>query len=148
MIRENEIILIEKYFANSLSANEQLEFEKLLLTDTNFKAEFEEQSKIKEVLNQMKLKNPEKEIWDKYWLSTFNLLERRTAWLFVLIPSLILTVYVIINIIDAFVQDSSIQPFIKYTLAFLIFGILLLTYSLIREKLTVNSKDKFKEIQR
>lgn len=96
----------------------------------------------------MKLKNPQKEIWDKYWLSTYNLLERKIAWLFILIPALILTVYVIINIIDAFVQDSSIQPFIKYTLAFLIFGILLLTYSLIREKLTVNSKDKFKEIQR
>ena len=89
MIRENEIILIEKYFANSLTANEQLEFEKLLLTDLNFKNEFEEQLKIKEVLNQMKLKNPEKEIWDKYWLNTYNLLERRVAWLFVLIPIII-----------------------------------------------------------
>ena len=57
MINEKYIVLMEKYLSNDISKEEKKELKDFMNSDSELKTEFEEQKKIKEVLNKMKLKN-------------------------------------------------------------------------------------------
>ena len=148
MMDERKIILMEKYFDASLSSEEEREFENIILHDEKFKVEFEEQKRIKEVLNKMNLKNPTNEFWDAYWLGLYNKFERSIAWLFISIGAIIVFAYSAFIAVEKFLADTTTPGIVKWGSAFLVFGFLFLLYSIIREKLTVSKKDKYKEIQR
>lgn len=148
MMNERKIILMEKYFDASLSSEEKREFENILLQDKEFKKEFDEQKRIKEVLNMMNLKNPTNEFWDAYWLGIYNKFERGIAWLFISIGAIIVFAYSAFIAVEKFLADTTTPALVKWGSAFLVFGLLFLLYSVIREKLTVGKKDKYKEIQR
>ncbi len=145
---ERIIMLMEKYFDSSLSSEEEREFENILSDDTEFKTEFEEQKRIKEVLNKMNLKNPTNEFWDAYWLGIYNKFERSLAWLFISIGAIMVFAYSAFIAVEKFLADTTTPGIVKWGSAFLVFGLMFLLYSVIREKLTVSKKDKYKEIQR
>ena len=147
-MNERFIILIEKYFDNELSATEEKEFEKLLNSDPNLKTEFEGQKKIKEVLKKMTLKNPAKEVWDSYWLGVYNKFERRLAWIAISIGAIIFFGYAAIETVNAFIKDTHTPPIAKVGIGILIFGVLVLLFSLLREKFFTSKRDKYKEIER
>lgn len=147
-MEEEKIILLEKYLEGILSDEEQLKVNELLLSDNQFKAEFNEQIKVKEMIGKMNLKNPSAEFWDSYWLGVYNKIERGLAWILISTGALILIGFAIFNFVETLLADSQTPVFIKYALMFLIFGGMILLLSVIREKFTVNKKDKYKEIQR
>jgi len=145
---EEKIILLEKYLEGILSKEEQLKVDNLLLSNKEFKKEFEEQSKVKKIMNKMSLKNPSVEFWDSYWLGVYNRIERGLAWILVSLGMLILLGFGTFYLAEVILTDTSIPALLKYALAFLLFGGTILLLSIAREKFTVNKKDKYKEIQR
>jgi hypothetical protein len=147
-MNERFIILIEKYFDNELSEVESQEFESLLNSNPELKSEFEEQKKIKEVLNKMKLKNPSKEAWDGYWLGVYNRIERGIAWIAISVGAIIFFGYASIESVNAFIHDTQTPPLVKVGISILFFGVLVLVFSLIREKFFTSKHDKYKEVQR
>jgi hypothetical protein len=146
-MNERFIYLIEKYFDGELTSEEKSEFDSLLL-DKNLKNEFEEQKRVKEVLNKMKLKNPSAEIWDRYWLSVYNKVERGLAWIAISIGVLILIVYGSIGAVESFLADTQTPGIVKLGISALVIGGLILLFSVIREKLFIGARDKYKEVQR
>ncbi len=147
-MKERFIYLQEKYFENDLTDVERKEFEKIINGNSKLKDEFNEQKKIKEVIYKMKLKNPANEFWDSYWLGIYNRIERGIAWIAISIGAVIFFVYVSIETVKYFVNDTQTPELVKFGIGILIFGILLLLYSVIREKFTSSKKDHYKEIQR
>ena len=147
-MNERFIILIEKYFDNELSEIESQEFESLLNSNPELKSEFEEQKKIKEVLNKMNLKNPSKEAWDGYWLGVYNRIERGIAWIAISIGAIIFFGYASIESVNSFINDTQTPPLVKVGISILFFGVLVLVFSLIREKFFTSKHDKYKEVQR
>jgi hypothetical protein len=148
MISEKFIILMEKYFSNEISNEEKKEFEELINSNSNLKAEFEEQKGIKEVLSKMKLKNPSREVWDSYWMGVYNRIERGIAWVVISVGALIFFGYASYEIVNAFIKDTQAPGIAKIGISMLFFGGLILLFSLIREKLFASKRDKYKEIQR
>jgi hypothetical protein len=148
MIEERFTYLVEMYFENSLSAEEKNELDSLLLDNKDLKEEFEEQKRMKEVLNNMKLKSPGKELWDGYWESTYNRLERGLGWLAVFIGSLILIAYASIEMVEKFYSNTTTPIVIKIGIVAVLFGVLVLLFSVIREKFFTFKNDKYKEIKR
>jgi hypothetical protein len=146
-MNERFIYLIEKYFDNELTSDEKSEFDSLLL-DENLRNEFEEQKRVKEVLDKMKLKNPSVEIWDKYWLGVYNKVERGIAWIAISIGVLILIVYGSIEAVENFLADTQTPGIVKLGISALVIGGLILLFSVIREKLFIGTRDKYKEVQR
>jgi len=146
-MNERFIYLIEKYFDGELTSEEKSEFDSLLL-DENLKNEFEEQKRVKEVLNKMKLKNPSAEIWDRYWLGVYNKVERGLAWIAISIGVLILIVYGSIGAVESFLADTQTPGIVKLGISALVIGGLILLFSVIREKLFIGTRDKYKEVQR
>jgi hypothetical protein len=148
MISEKFIVLLEKYFSNEISSEEKIEFEKMLNSDSQLQSEFDEQKRIKEVLNKMKLKNPSREVWDSYWMGIYNRIERGIAWVVISIGAMIFFGYASYEIVNAFIKDTQAPVLAKIGISMLVFGGLILLFSLIREKIFSSKRDKYKEIQR
>ena len=147
-MNERFIILQEKYFDDMLTAEEKVEFDSLLKTKPELKTEFEEQKRIKEVLSKMKMKNPSREVWDSYWMGIYNRIERGIAWIVISVGALIFFGYASYEAVNAFINDTQAPPLAKLGITLLIFGALILIFSLIREKIFTSKKDKYKEVQR
>lgn len=147
-MKERFIILQEKYFDDELSVEEKAEFNNLLKTSADLKSEFEEQKRIKEVLRKMKLKNPSREVWDSYWMGIYNRIERGIAWVVISIGALLFFGYASYEVVNAFINDTQTPPLAKLGITLLIFGALILIFSLIREKIFTSKRDKYKEVQR
>ena len=147
-MNERFIILLEKYFENELTDSESQEFETLINSNTKLKQEFEEQNRIKEVLRKMKLKNPSREVWDGYWLGIYNRVERGIAWIAISIGAIIFFGYASIVAVHSFINDTQTPPIVKVGISILVFGTLVLIFSLLREKFFTSKQDKYKEVQR
>jgi len=147
-MNERFIILIEKYFENELDEKEKLEFDSLISNSNSLRKEFEEQKRIKEVLNKMKLKNPSKEFWDGYWTSLYNKLERGIAWIAISIGAVILIAYGSIQAVNQFFADKQTPLIVQIGTVALVFGIIVLIFSVVREKYFISKHDKYKEVQR
>ena len=147
-MNEKFLILQEKYFDDELSADEKSEFNKMLETNADLKMEFEEQKRIKEVLRKMRLKNPSREVWDSYWMGIYNRIERGIAWVVISIGALIFFGYASYEMVNAFINDTQTPPLAKFGITLLIFGALILIFSIIREKIFTSKRDKYKEVQR
>lgn len=146
-MKERFILLTEKYFDDELSSEEKYEFDSLLLNN-EYKTEFDEQKRVKEVLNKMKLKNPSAEVWDKYWLGIYNKVERSLGWLAVIVGSTILIIYGSIEAVGQFFADNQTPGIVKFAISVLVIGGLVLLFSVFREKFFTHSRDKYKEVQR
>lgn len=147
-MEEKFIYLIEKYFDNELTPEENRELSELIENNPQLKDEFNEQKRIKEVLKKMHLKNPSKEFWDSYWTGGYNRFERNIAWIAIIIGSLILFGYGSVVLIDRFFADNQLPQIVKIGIGIFTFGFIVLLFSLIREKIATSRKDIYKEIQR
>ncbi|MFC2082387.1 hypothetical protein ACFLR4_00875 [Bacteroidota bacterium] len=142
------IIMLERKLNNELSAEEEIEFAGLLEENEDLQNEYNEQKKVKEVLKKMTLTNPSKEMWDRYWMNVYNRIERKFAWLVILIGSTMLLGFAALQVIEKLFADTQTPAIIKYGMFILVFGFLILIFSVIREKFSASKKDKYKEIQR
>ncbi len=147
-MNERTLYLIEKYIDGSLTEKESIEFENIIQNSPEIKKEVEEQKKIKEVLLKMKLKDPSKEVWDGYWLGIYNRLERGFAWIAISLGLLVIFGYSSYEMVKSMIRDTQTPPFVKIAMGVFIFGILILLWSLIREKIKTSKNDKYKEVQR
>ncbi len=147
-MNERTLYLMEKYLENDLSEDESIEFDKIIQNSPELKKEIDEQKKVKEVLSKMKLKNPSKEIWDDYWLGIYNRLERGIAWIAISLGLLVIFGYSSYEMVQSMINDTHTPPFVKVAVGVLIFGVLVLLWSLLREKFKTSKNDKYKEVQR
>lgn len=148
MMDERFIYLLEKKLDESLEEHESSEFENLISKNDILKIEYSEQLKVKEALNKMRMINPSKETWDNYWLSVYNRIERKIAWIAIIIGSLMVFSIAAMEAVESFLKDTDTPTFVKYGMVIVIFGLLLLFFSVVREKFFTSKKDKYKEVQR
>lgn len=147
MINDRFIILLEKYFENSLTAREQSEFDDFLKIDKYFE-EFQKQKSLKEVFMIMNLKEPKNNFWDDYWLNIYNRLERGIAWILISLGLTFLIGYAIYEFIQKLFVDDGGPVIVKLGLITLFIGALILILSLIREQFIKFKNDNYKEIKR
>jgi uncharacterized membrane protein len=147
-MKERFIYLVEKYFDKEITSDESNEFNRLLSENEELKKEFDEQKRIKEVLSKMNLKNPSKEVWDSYWISIYNRLERGLAWIVFSIGAIIIFAYTAVIAVEKFLEDTQTPIILKFGITFLVIGLVILIFSLLREKIFSQKRDKYKEIQR
>jgi hypothetical protein len=142
------IYLLENYFDNNLSEEENKELINLINSNKTLQTEFEEQKRIKEVLSKMSLKNPSREAWDNYWLGIYNRLERGIAWIILSVGAVIVLSFITINIVEGLLETNNIPLFYKAGIFLLMIGVVILFVSVVREKFFTYKNDKYKEIQR
>ena len=147
-MNDRTLYLIEKYIDNSLTKEESVELEKIINNSPEIKKDIEEQKKVREVLSKMKLKDPSKEVWDGYWLDIYNRLERGISWIAISLGLLVIFGYSSYEFVQSIIKDTHMPQFVKISLGVFFFGLLVLIWSLLREKFKTSKNDNYKEIQR
>ncbi len=132
-----------------LSAEEKPQFERYVREYPECHAEWQKYLKLKEVTQTMQFTKPAPEVWDRYWVSIYNRLERGIGWIVFSIGCVILLTYGGFKMIEAVVTDSKLEAIVKIGIIALIGGLLIVLVSVIREKIFTARTDKYqKEVQR
>ncbi|KAA3660567.1 MAG: hypothetical protein DWQ10_06395 [Calditrichaeota bacterium] len=140
--------LLTKAFDGELSVEEQKQFNHFVEQFPECAKEWQEMQSLRRVTSTMKFKEPAKEVWDMYWLNTYNRLERGIAWILFSVGAILVGAFVLYNFITQFLQDSHVPAMLRWGIAFLAIGGAALFVSVLREKLFTSKNDPYKEIER
>lgn len=145
--KERLAMLMMAALDRELSGAEQSELEQLLQKYPQDRIEFENMRQIKEVTQAMQFKSPSDHVWDRYWLSVYNRLERGLAWILFSIGAVILLVYGGFQAVEGIIDDPNITGIVKAGIICLMAGLAFLLVSVIRERFFLRKSDPYKEIK-
>ena len=141
--------MVTGYLDGELAGDQRDRLERHLESCKNCKRELAELTTLKESLTMIKFKEPPDEELERYWRSVYNRLERGVGWILFSIGAIILLCYGAFRLLEGVIKDPTIALVLKVGVVALVFGVVILFVSLLRERLTVRKVDKYsKEIQR
>lgn len=95
----------------------------------------------------METKNSQKESAEIYWSKIINRIERSVGWFLLITGCIILAVYALYKFLLTLLSDLQIDFIIRISLFLILFGLVILIFSVIREKITINRQERYKEVQ-
>jgi len=140
--------LISSYHDKELNEEKKKQIEEHLKECSECRREFEEMGKFEEVMNKMELKKPPREVWQIYWTSIYNRLERRIGWILLSIGAMILIFFGGYKMVEGIIQDPSTSLLLKVGILTLMAGVVVLLFSLIREQFFVRKRERYKEVEK
>jgi len=139
-------LLIMAIVDGEISTEEKIELDTLINKFPDLKKEYQEFLKLKEVTQTMKFKEPDQEVWQTYWQSIYNRIERSFAWLLFGIGAAVLLTYGLYALIINIWETTEIPLLIKFSIYIVILSVILLFISIIREKLFLWRNERYKEV--
>jgi ferric-dicitrate binding protein FerR (iron transport regulator) len=131
-----------------LGPEDRAELDGLLAADASLREEWERLNEVKEVTGTMGYTEPPEEVWETYWVSVYNRVERGVGWILLSLGALVVTGYGIWQGVEALLADTGLPGFFKIALFVAALGGLILLLSVAREKLFTRRRDPYREIQR
>jgi hypothetical protein len=140
--------LLMRALDEELSPQERTELDLLLADDPTLRAERERLGRLKEVTGEMKLRNPPEQLWDDYWNSAYSRLERGIGWLLVSFGVIVVGGWATWQFVTELIADTEMPPLIKAGILAGSLGLVILTVSVLRQRLFVRKTDPYKDIVR
>jgi predicted anti-sigma-YlaC factor YlaD len=140
--------LISSYHDGELDNKQRQQVEEHLNQCVECQREHEEMGKLEEVMKKMQLRKPHKEMWEVYWTSIYNRLERRLGWIFLSIGAMILLFFGGYKAVEGIIQDTSTPLLLKIGILTLLGGVVILLVSLLREQIFVYKRERYKEVEK
>ena len=104
---------------------------------------------LQEDLNMIKFTEPTDVELEKYWRNVYNRLERGVGWVLLSVGAIVLLCYGAFKLIEGVLGDTRVALAVKVGVVALMFGVVVLFVSLLRERLAVQKTDRYsKEIKR
>ena len=136
------------YLDGELSDGESREIEKHLKDCTACSEELGQFRKLKEITDDISLNEPEDRVFEQYWSGIYNRIERRLGWILLSVSGTILVIYLGFMAIEAIVEDKTIDIVLKAGLLMFYASLVILFFSVLREKLHFRKKDRYKDVRR
>ncbi len=136
------------YLDGELSDDQSREIEKHLNECTGCSEELGQFRKLKEITDDISLNEPEDRIFDQYWSSVYNRTERRIGWILLSVSGMVLAICLGFMAIEAIVRDHTISIVLKSGLLVFYASLVILFFSVLREKLYFRKKDRYKDVRR
>lgn len=140
--------LVSSYFSEQLNEEQIKSAEEHLKQCAECRDEFKGMQKFEEVMSKMELKKASKEVWEIYWASVYNRLERRIGWILLSMGAIILIFFGGYKAIESIIQDPSISLVLKAGILATLAGVAVLLVSLIRERFFVRKRERYKEVEK
>jgi ferric-dicitrate binding protein FerR (iron transport regulator) len=131
-----------------LGRQDRSELDRLLAADATLREEWARLSRVKEVTTAMGYREPPEEIWDTYWVSVYNRVERGVGWILASLGVLVVAGYGLWKAVNAFLADTGLPAFVKVAVFVAALGGLILLLSVAREKLFTRQRDPYREVKR
>jgi len=133
-----------RYLDGVMSPREREEFERHLEVCKDCAETVRRFEELDKITRRVKMKDPTDEFWQSYWKSLYRRIERRVAWIFILIGTAIFAVYAVYETIRSFKELT----WDKIAAVFILIGVLLLIISVVRERYHQYKVDRYKDIKR
>lgn len=140
--------LMMGYLDDELDAAQRAEFEEHIKTCSQCTAELEEFRKLKQVTDSVKLAQPEDELWGRYWSGVYNKLERGIGWIMMSIGGIALLIYLGFKAVEAVIRDPAVEWTLKIMILAFLAGLVILFVSVLRERIFLYKKDRYKDVRR
>jgi predicted anti-sigma-YlaC factor YlaD len=140
--------LISSYHDGELDSSQREMIEKHLQQCEECRREYEEMGRFEEVMQKMQFKKPYKEVWESYWSTVYNRLERSLGWILLSIGGMILLFFGGYKAVEGIIQDSSTPLILKIGILTVLGGVVILLVSLLREQLFVQKRERYKEVEK
>jgi predicted anti-sigma-YlaC factor YlaD len=140
--------LMMAYLDNQLDAERRRAFEEHLASCAACSRELEEFKKLKQLTDNVTLVEPEDRIWQQYWGSIYNRIERNVGWILFSVAAILLTIWGGFKLIEEIIKDDTVGGLLKIALLALIGGLAILFVSVLRERVYFWSKDRYKDVRR
>jgi predicted anti-sigma-YlaC factor YlaD len=136
------------YLDDELSAEQRQQFEEHLAECPECAGELEEFRKLKAITDEVTLVEPEDRIWQQYWGSVYNRIERGVGWVVLSVAGILLAIYGGFKVIEGIIKDPQVELILKVALLALITALGILFVSALRETLYFWKKDRYRKIRR
>jgi predicted anti-sigma-YlaC factor YlaD len=140
--------LISSYHDGELNDKNKQVLDEHMKQCAECRREFEEMGIFEEVMGKMQLKQPQKEMWQVYWNTVYNRLERKIGWILLSIGGMILLFFGGYKVLEGIIQDSSTPLLLKIGILTVLGGVVILLVSLLREQLFVHKRERYKEVEK
>ena len=140
--------LISSYHDREVNDKDKQVLDEHLKKCSECRKEFEEMGKFEEVMGKMQFKKPKKEMWQVYWNTVYNRLERRIGWILLSIGGMILLFFGGYKVLEGIIQDSSTPLLLKIGILAVLGGVAVLLVSLLREQIFVHKRERYKEVEK
>jgi predicted anti-sigma-YlaC factor YlaD len=141
-------ILISGYLDGELNTAQETALLEHLKTCAECRRELERGKMVNKALETAAIRTPEDDFWDGYWSGIYNRLERNTAWIFLVIGSVILASGFFVQLFHTLFLSDETPIWMAGGSVFGIIGLTILVVSLIRERVRVNRHERYKDIRR
>ena len=140
--------LISSYHDGGLSSEQKRLVDEHLQTCQECRKEWEDMKKLEEAMKTMELKKPNPEVWKIYGASVYNRLERRIGWILFSIGAMILLFFGGYEMVKSIIQDAATPLLLKIGILALLGGFVVLVISVLRERLFVRQRERYKEVEK
>ncbi len=140
--------LIMASIDGELAGDERGELERLLDAHPAMRAEWARLQRVKEVTESMALRPAPEEVWRDYWTSVYSRLERGIGWILFSLGAIVLLSYGAWSGVKEVIADATMPWFVKVSLLALTVGTVVLLVSVVREKLFVGRRERYKDVER
>jgi hypothetical protein len=134
------------------SPEQRRELEALAAGSEEIRIEWARLARVKEATRTMSWQHLPEETWDRYWMSVYNRLERKIAWLLVIVGGLALAGWQLWlaapDLLDFVFEDESMPAPIRAAVVTLGLGVIVLIVSVVREQLVSRARDRYKGVVR
>lgn len=141
-------LLITGYLDGELTPEEQTELLEHLEHCTACEDELREHRRLKEITGRMRFKEPEDRVWELYWASVYNRMERGAAWILLSLGAILLLSYATYALLEEAFFDQGLSLVVRIGIVFLVVGFYALMASIIRERLAIRRTDRYEGIKR
>ena len=138
--------LLTGYLDDEQSEAERAEFERELQRNPELRDELEQFTKLKRVTDSVKYADLPDAVWETYWSSLYRKTERGLGWILFSASAAILACYGVIQMLSTLYADSRISWIVKIGVTGLLFGLIVLTISVIRERIFAYKNDRYREV--
>lgn len=147
MERDRFRMLMMKALDGELAGSEHSEFDNFL-RNKECAEEWAQFRNVKEATMALKFAAPAAEVWDTYWTSIYNRLERGLAWLLMSLGAAALLAWGGLLAAEALWNDSHVPLLVKIAIFSVAGGGFLLLFSVIRERWFTSRHDKYRGVIR
>ena len=140
--------LLKKYVSGEISEKEKARFKKHLETCLQCRSELKEFDQLEAMMNEMKLKDPEDKMWEGYWASIYNRMERGVGWILFSIGAIMLVFYGLFKFAEKLIADPSVALIVKIGIVGLLVGLAILIVSIARQQVFAYRKERYREVKK
>jgi hypothetical protein len=140
-------ILLSALLDNELSPEQKKAVADHLSGCEDCRREYASLLKLKEVTDDMKYLDLPDRLWAGYWHGIYNRIERGMGWVFLSLGAITLLAFGAWRLLNDFFLSSRPPLILKIGLGTLLFGVIVLLVSVLRERFFSRAHDRYEEVE-